>query len=101
VTEGKQGDDEAPAPSGQLLLSSGAAMLPHPDKEHRGGEDSYFIGEGHAAVGVADGVGGWVSADDSLSSAAGLTSFHWDAAEDCVWWLVHGCFHSASHCTSM
>jgi protein phosphatase PTC7 len=36
-------------------------MLPHPDKASRGGEDSFFIADHQAAVGVADGVGGWVS----------------------------------------
>jgi hypothetical protein len=43
------------------VFSSGAAMLPHPDKASRGGEDSFFIADHQAAVGVADGVGGWVS----------------------------------------
>lgn len=47
-----------------LRFSAGAAMLPHPDKVHKGGEDSYFIAEneessGISGVGVADGVGGW------------------------------------------
>lgn len=44
-----------------LILHSGAAMLPHPEKMARGGEDAYFIASHQAAVGVADGVGGWVS----------------------------------------
>jgi protein phosphatase PTC7 len=48
-------------PALRLVLSSGAAMLPHPDKASRGGEDSFFIADHQAAVGVADGVGGWVS----------------------------------------
>jgi len=47
-----------------LRFSAGATMLPHPDKVHKGGEDSYFIAEneessGISGVGVADGVGGW------------------------------------------
>eukprot|EP00877_Chromochloris_zofingiensis_P009623 jgi/Chrzof1/4914/Cz15g04100.t1 len=42
-----------------LILHSGAAMLPHPEKMARGGEDAYFIASHQAAVGVADGVGGW------------------------------------------
>lgn len=45
----------------RLLFQSGAAMLPHPDKAHRGGEDSFFIADHQSAIGVADGVGGWVS----------------------------------------
>lgn len=49
-------------PAIRLLLQSGAAMLPHPDKAHRGGEDSFFIADHQSAIGVADGVGGWVSA---------------------------------------
>ncbi|GJP48681.1 hypothetical protein CLOM_g7965 [Closterium sp. NIES-68] len=44
--------------SSALQLLSGACVLPHPDKAHRGGEDAFFILDG-AAVGVADGVGGW------------------------------------------
>lgn len=44
-----------------FLLSSGAYVLPHPDKVAKGGEDWYFIANNRRAVGVADGVGGWVS----------------------------------------
>ncbi len=43
-----------------FLLSSGAYVLPHPDKVAKGGEDWYFIANNRRAVGVADGVGGWV-----------------------------------------
>jgi len=66
----EQSPEHGPPPPGssngtgssiRLLLQSGAAMLPHPDKAHRGGEDSFFIADHQAAVGVADGVGGWVS----------------------------------------
>jgi hypothetical protein len=53
----------------RLTLSSGAAMLPHPDKAHRGGEDSFFIANHQAAVGVADGVGGWVRLPACLGAA--------------------------------
>ena len=42
-----------------MFLHSGACMMPHPEKEHRGGEDSYFIRDDRNCVGVADGVGGW------------------------------------------
>jgi len=41
-----------------MKLRSGAASLPHPDKEATGGEDSFFMTE-EAWLGVADGVGGW------------------------------------------
>ncbi len=55
-------DDKAPSNGTvpPLILSSGAAMLPHPDKAEKGGEDSFFISEQHPCIGVADGVGGWV-----------------------------------------
>jgi len=33
---------------------------PHPDKKEKGGEDAYFISKDTNAIGVADGVGGWV-----------------------------------------
>eukprot|EP00879_Flechtneria_rotunda_P014057 GHRR01014685.1.p1 GENE.GHRR01014685.1~~GHRR01014685.1.p1 ORF type:complete len:387 (+),score=182.21 GHRR01014685.1:590-1750(+) len=46
-------------PATWLVMQSGAAMLPHPDKAHKGGEDSFFIADHQAAIGVADGVGGW------------------------------------------
>jgi protein phosphatase PTC7 len=42
-----------------VLMLSGASMLPHPDKAHRGGEDAFFISDPPLALGVADGVGGW------------------------------------------
>jgi serine/threonine protein phosphatase PrpC len=44
-----------------------AAVIPHPEKAHYGGEDAYFITtDGASALGVCDGVGGWAS--DGLSS---------------------------------
>lgn len=50
--------------SGTLHYAAGSAMLPHPEKVHKGGEDAYFIApnedvSGLSGVGVADGVGGW------------------------------------------
>ncbi|RLN07133.1 putative protein phosphatase 2C 71 [Panicum miliaceum] len=41
-----------------LVLSSGAAILPHPSKVATGGEDAYFIAD-NGWFGVADGVGQW------------------------------------------
>lgn len=54
----------------ELKMSSAASMLPHPEKEHRGGEDAYFIHNGDYCIGVADGVGGWaeVGVDPGLYS---------------------------------
>ncbi|KAI7734199.1 hypothetical protein M8C21_003400 [Ambrosia artemisiifolia] len=43
-----------------LKLVSGSCYLPHPDKEETGGEDAHFICSDKRAIGVADGVGGWV-----------------------------------------
>lgn len=53
-----------------LKLNSAVSMLPHPEKEHRGGEDAYFIHSGDYCIGVADGVGGWaeVGVDPGLYS---------------------------------
>ncbi|KAJ7544181.1 hypothetical protein O6H91_09G067900 [Diphasiastrum complanatum] len=42
-----------------LRLSTGACCLPHPNKEHKGGEDAFFICSSEQVIGVADGVGGW------------------------------------------
>ena len=42
-----------------LTLRTGAAMLPHPDKVAKGGEDAYFVSSSGLVLGVADGVGGW------------------------------------------
>lgn len=52
----------------RLLLSAGAAMIPHPAKQEKGGEDAYFIAE--HCLGVADGVGGWaeIGVDPGLYS---------------------------------
>lgn len=36
-----------------------AAMIPHPDKADKGGEDAYFVSDN--VLCVADGVGGWAS----------------------------------------
>jgi protein phosphatase PTC7 len=54
----------------KMKFKSGVSMLPHPEKEHRGGEDAYFIHKGECCVGVADGVGGWaeVGVDPGLYS---------------------------------
>ncbi|KAG8368693.1 hypothetical protein BUALT_Bualt15G0072200 [Buddleja alternifolia] len=41
-----------------FVLSSGAAVLPHPSKVLTGGEDAYFVA-GQTWLGVADGVGEW------------------------------------------
>lgn len=41
-----------------FVLSSGAAVLPHPSKVLTGGEDAYFV-TGQTWLGVADGVGQW------------------------------------------
>ncbi|TYJ10341.1 hypothetical protein E1A91_A11G200800v1 [Gossypium mustelinum] len=41
-------------------LVSGSCYLPHPAKEETGGEDAHFICANDEAIGVADGVGGWV-----------------------------------------
>jgi len=35
------------------------AIIPHPAKVEKGGEDAFFISEDGTAMGVADGVGGW------------------------------------------
>jgi len=35
-------------------------MIPHPDKVEKGGEDAYFVSSDGKAIGIADGVGGWV-----------------------------------------
>lgn len=64
-------NQQMPPVSGRALkLSSAASMLPHPEKEHRGGEDAYFIHAGDHCIGVADGVGGWaeVGVDPGLYS---------------------------------
>eukprot|EP00184_Porphyridium_aerugineum_P001678 CAMPEP_0184695762 /NCGR_PEP_ID=MMETSP0313-20130426/3300_1 /TAXON_ID=2792 /ORGANISM="Porphyridium aerugineum, Strain SAG 1380-2" /LENGTH=422 /DNA_ID=CAMNT_0027154283 /DNA_START=473 /DNA_END=1741 /DNA_ORIENTATION=+ len=46
-------------PKPTFKLRCGVYMIPHPDKQEKGGEDAYFI-EGNS-IGVFDGVGGWAS----------------------------------------
>ncbi|PRQ20264.1 putative protein-serine/threonine phosphatase [Rosa chinensis] len=55
TVEGAEGEDIA-APL--LLLSTGAALLPHPSKALTGGEDACFVASGNW-LGVADGVSQW------------------------------------------
>ncbi|GBF90533.1 serine threonine phosphatase [Raphidocelis subcapitata] len=55
----QQQQPPAPAASG-MRLRTAACCLPHPEKEHYGGEDAFFLSAaGGGALGVADGVGGW------------------------------------------
>ncbi|XBJ12192.1 hypothetical protein VPH35_016766 [Triticum aestivum] len=58
TSEVKSSDRTVPVASSTLLLTSGAAILPHPSKAATGGEDAYFI-EHNGWFGVADGVGQW------------------------------------------
>ncbi|XP_044982082.1 probable protein phosphatase 2C 71 [Hordeum vulgare subsp. vulgare] len=58
TSEVKSSDRTVPVASSALLLTSGAAILPHPSKVATGGEDAYFI-EHNGWFGVADGVGQW------------------------------------------
>ena len=43
-----------------LRLTSGSCLIPHPDKAARGSEDALFANDEMNALGVADGVGGWI-----------------------------------------
>ncbi|XP_022896952.1 probable protein phosphatase 2C BIPP2C1 isoform X1 [Olea europaea var. sylvestris] len=58
VTELKSIESVASRIKADFVLSSGAALLPHPSKVLTGGEDAYFI-SGQTWLGVADGVGQW------------------------------------------
>lgn len=53
-------DDRTNQEGRSLKLVSGSCYLPHPEKEEKGGEDAHFICSDKRAIGVADGVGGWV-----------------------------------------
>eukprot|EP00746_Dinoflagellata_sp_MGD_P164046 gnl/MRDRNA2_/MRDRNA2_92459_c0_seq1.p1 gnl/MRDRNA2_/MRDRNA2_92459_c0~~gnl/MRDRNA2_/MRDRNA2_92459_c0_seq1.p1 ORF type:complete len:406 (+),score=61.04 gnl/MRDRNA2_/MRDRNA2_92459_c0_seq1:107-1324(+) len=50
---------EPPKPSKALRLSTGFALLAHPEKAEKGGEDAFFVSENGCVLGIADGVGGW------------------------------------------
>jgi len=54
----------------QFVLKAGAAMIPHPSKEEKGGEDAFFISPCGLYLGIADGVGGWaeIGVDPGLYS---------------------------------
>lgn len=60
------------------VLSSGAVLVPHPDKAEKGGEDACFVLRDHGAFGVMDGVGGW--ADEGVDPAAYSNTFAEKAA---------------------
>lgn len=71
--------EETPKPSGSqkgLKLVTGSALLPHPAKASKGGEDALFVSEDGGALGVADGVGGWgeVGVDPGLYSKQLMTT---------------------------
>ena len=66
----------APPPPPAFLLQSGASMLPHPEKAHRGGEDAFFISDPPLALGVADGVGGWAEVGVDAGAYARLLMDH-------------------------
>ena len=51
-----------------LLLVSACVNRPHPDKAKTGGEDSCFVSKINNAVGVADGVGGWIDVPGANAS---------------------------------
>jgi protein phosphatase PTC7 len=65
-----------PAPAPAVVMLSGASMLPHPEKAHRGGEDAFFISEPPLAIGVADGVGGWAEIGVDAGAYARLLMLH-------------------------
>lgn len=44
----------------QLRFQAAAAVIPHPEKVDKGGEDAFFIADDGLAVGIADGVGSWI-----------------------------------------
>jgi hypothetical protein len=43
----------------KLRMSVQSAMLPHPEKRKKGGEDAFFVTEDGKAIGVADGSFHW------------------------------------------
>jgi protein phosphatase PTC7 len=64
----------------QLLLDSGAFVLPHPDKVFKGGEDWFFVSSSCRAIGIADGVGGW--AEVNIDPAVYARSLMKNASEE-------------------
>ena len=62
-----------PLPARLGVLSSGAVLVPHPDKAEKGGEDACFVLRDQGAFGVMDGVGGW--ADEGVDPAAYSNTF--------------------------
>jgi protein phosphatase PTC7 len=61
-----------------LFLLSRCVVIPHPEKADFGGEDACFVSDDNNAVGVADGVGGWMAQDrgsDSAKYSKGLMEF--------------------------
>lgn len=53
-----------------FTLAAAAALIPHPAKVAKGGEDAFFVCERGLCMGVADGVGGWaeIGVDPGLYS---------------------------------
>lgn len=66
----------APSKVGELQLSSGGFMIPHPQKAAKGGEDSFYIAPSGRSFGIADGVSGWVRAAPAPARATVLPGHH-------------------------
>lgn len=56
VTKESKGEQET-----KVVLVSAAFQIPHPEKKHKGGEDTLFVSSSGSVVGVFDGVGGWAN----------------------------------------
>ncbi|BDA45683.1 probable protein phosphatase 2C BIPP2C1 [Coccomyxa sp. Obi] len=61
-TSSKDNGSTSLATASQLRLDIAAALMPHPEKVARGGEDAVFLADDRLAFGVADGVGSWMEA---------------------------------------
>lgn len=47
---------EAPAPVQPVKLDSAVFQIPHPEKKHKGGEDTFLLSSSGAVIGVFDGM---------------------------------------------
>jgi protein phosphatase PTC7 len=62
TTDANQTESQTAGPKqtmGGVKLDSAVFQIPHPEKKHKGGEDTFLISSNGSVLGVFDGVGGW------------------------------------------
>lgn len=90
--------DGKPLVGAHLVLVAGAFVLPHPDKMAKGGEDWFFVSDTMRAIGVADGVGGWVSDGRHSGCSPSMLTHCIDYISNWLFCKLGSCARVGAHC---